>query len=367
MNMNGTQLTLSELESNSLTNDDSPEVPPSDIVAYNELRSCADLYRMYKQKILNINPEFQRDFVWNGSDQTRFIDSLIKQLPIPSMCFALDNKLQKWIVIDGLQRISTIIKFLKGEDWTLAKLDDIDQGLAGESASSIKDEENTKLHGYYTRVENLAIPVTMLRCDFNKKSHMEYLFTIFHRLNTGGMKLNNQEIRNCIYSGSLNSLLKELDKNPDWRYLNKMKKEENYRFTKQEIILRFFAFYDEHLNYTGRLATFLNAYMHSNQNNSEMYLDNKKKIFNETVKFLYERLFEKSPPKKLSLTILESLLLGVSKNIDLLRNKSNHQLKALYEQLLSEEEFSEASLVEGLAQKKKVIDRLNKAIAVFGS
>ena len=123
------ETTLSNLENKTFYEDDFADVPPPDIVAYNELRSCADLFRMHEQGILEIQPEFQRDIVWKGPDQTRFIDSLIKQLPIPSMCFALDHKAQKWMVIDGLQRISTIVKFLRGGDWKLSKLDDIDLSL----------------------------------------------------------------------------------------------------------------------------------------------------------------------------------------------------------------------------------------------
>src|SRR6202046_1713996 len=123
--------TLSDLEEKSFYEDDSAEVPPSDIVVYNELRSCADLFRMHQQGIIQIQPEFQRDVVWKGPDQTRFIDSLIKSLPIPSMCFALDHKAQRWIVIDGLQRISTIVRFLQGGDWKLSPLEDIEPAIAG--------------------------------------------------------------------------------------------------------------------------------------------------------------------------------------------------------------------------------------------
>jgi hypothetical protein len=86
---------LNELEEKSFYEEDYADVPPPEIVAYNELRSCADLFRMHRQGILTIQPEFQRDIVWKGPAQTRFIDSLVKQLPIPSMCFALDNKQQK--------------------------------------------------------------------------------------------------------------------------------------------------------------------------------------------------------------------------------------------------------------------------------
>ena len=105
-----------DLEKEQFSADEHNEVPPTDIVAYNELRSCADLYRMHTDGILDIHPDFQRNFIWKTADQTRFIDSLVKQLPIPSMCFAYDFKQNKWIVIDGLQRISTIVKFLNGND-----------------------------------------------------------------------------------------------------------------------------------------------------------------------------------------------------------------------------------------------------------
>lgn len=263
---------LKKLEEKTFQEDDSPEIPPPDVIAYNELRSCADLYRMHTHGILEIQPEFQREIVWKNPDQTRFIDSLVKQLPIPSMCFSLDYKTQKWQVIDGLQRMATIIRFLSGEQWTLSQLEDIDSKLSGQPISKFIDE-NSDLHSYYTRVENLTLPITVLRCDYSKKNHTYYLFTIFHRLNTGGMKLNNQEIRNCIYAGSFNQLLKELNKNPVWMKLNRMKKEVGYRFTKQELILRFFAFHDRYRDYKGRLARFLNDYMDDSKNPPSQFLE----------------------------------------------------------------------------------------------
>src|SRR3972149_5345643 len=192
------------------------ELPPPDIVVFNELRSCADLFRLHEKEQIDIRPFFQREGVWSTPDQTRFIDSLVKQLPIPSMCFAFDYNTRKWIVIDGLQRMTAIIKFLnKSSNWTLSRLEDIDPNLSGKKTNEFHNE-NSDLHSYIERVENLTLPITVLRCDFSKESHMEYLFKIFHRLNAGGIRLNSQEIRNCIYSGSLNNLLIELDKEPNW-------------------------------------------------------------------------------------------------------------------------------------------------------
>lgn len=356
--------TLEELEQKSLDEDDNPEVPPSDIVAYNELRSCADLFRMHQQKILEIQPEFQRDVVWKGPDQTRFIDSLIKSLPIPSMCFALDYQAQRWIVIDGLQRISTIVRFLEGGDWNLSALDDIEQAIAGKSVAAIKTASNP-LHQYYTRVENLSIPITVLRCDFKKKSHMEYLFTIFHRLNTGGMKLNNQEIRNCIYSGEFNSFLKESDNYPAWRKINRMKPKELYRFTKQEIILRFLAFYDKAATYEGHLAKFLNSYMHDHQHAPAEFLERKRTLFRETVDCIAQKAFGGTTPPKLSLTVLEATLVGVARNIDALKEADVNVVAGRLQALMAHEDFSEVSLKEGLSKKPRVVARLNTAAQIF--
>src|SRR6266699_4981849 len=148
--------TIEELEKQSFEQDDTAEVPPPDIVAYNESRSCADLYRMYSQGILEIQPEFQREIVWKGPAQTRFIDSLTKQLPIPSLCFSADFKTQRWQVIDGLQRMSSIIRFLSGDpNWTLSRLDDIDPELSGKPAKLFLDRKSP-LHTYFQRVENLT-------------------------------------------------------------------------------------------------------------------------------------------------------------------------------------------------------------------
>ena len=126
--------------------DDSNMIPPADIVAFNELRSCADLFRMYDKKQLEIQPDFQRNVVWKASAQTRFIDSLIKQLPIPSICISLDYKTEKRIIIDGLQRISSIIKFLADDTWRLSRISDIDCNLSGKTVSEIK-QNNWKHDG----------------------------------------------------------------------------------------------------------------------------------------------------------------------------------------------------------------------------
>jgi uncharacterized protein with ParB-like and HNH nuclease domain len=347
-------------EEESFLADDSSLQPPPDIIAYNELRSCADLFRMHRTNILQIQPEFQREIVWTGPAQTRFIDSLIKQLPIPSMCFSLDYKTQRWQVIDGLQRMATIVRFLAGETWKLSKLEDIDPKLAGKPVTSFLDPKSD-LHQYYTRIENLSLPVTVLRCDYSKKSHMQYLFTIFHRLNTGGMKLNNQEIRNCIFSGPFNELLNDLNENSDWMKLNRMKSISGYRYSKQELILRVLAFHDRLKKYNGRLAQFLNDYMDDNKNADSTFLSDKRSLFERTARVAYEKIFQGRIPDSLSITILEATLVGTAFNIEYLEKSPAETVRAYYDELLRHEEFSDEKLREGLSGRQRVIGRMTAA------
>jgi hypothetical protein len=355
---------LEEEEAATFEEDDGNSVPPGDIVAYNELRSCADIFRMYRQGVLDISPEFQRDVVWPSAAQTRFIDSLVKQLPIPSMCFALDYRQGKWIVIDGLQRISSIVRFLSGKDWKLSRLDDIDPALSGLHVSSISDPES-KNHHFYAKVENLTIPITVLRCDLSKRTHEEFLFTIFHRLNTGGMKLNNQEIRNCIYGGSLNNFLKSSDQYPKWRKLNRMKSGSNYRFTKQELILRFFAFHDCLEKYDGHLAKFLNAYMSRNKNPGDTFLAEKDVLFKASVDKIVDDCLEGGIPRKVSTTFLEAVLVGIGRNLT--AGTLTENAMSAYHELSKHTEFGEDALSEGLSKKNRVISRLQAAISSFSS
>jgi uncharacterized protein with ParB-like and HNH nuclease domain len=355
---------IQDLELETFHENDVLEMPPADIIAYNELRSCADLFRMYTQDILEIKPEYQREVVWKDPAQTKFIDSLIKQLPIPSMCFSLDYKTQKWQVIDGLQRMWTIIRFLSGTNWTLSKLEDIDQNISGQAIEKFVDR-NSELHKYYLRVENLSLPVTILRCDYSKKNHQDYIFTIFHRLNSGGARLTNQEIRNCIYGGTFNKLLKSLNENQTWMKINKIKSTYGHRFIQEEIILRFFAFYDRYQEYNGRLAKFLNDYMDVNRNPKNSFLLSKRLLFERTINLVYKSVFEGKPPKKLSTSILEGILVGVALNIKFLESQPVSKIKAMYDTLLATEEFSEKKLREGIAGKERVIKRMNTARRVF--
>ncbi|WP_186435162.1 DUF262 domain-containing protein [Rheinheimera sediminis] len=352
-------------EENSFNESDFQENPPSDVVAYNELRSCADIFRMYTSETLDIQPDFQREEVWKGPSKTRFIDSLIKQLPIPSLCFSYDYENEEWQVIDGLQRITSIIKFLDPlSDWTLSKLDDVDPRISGVKAADFH-VKGTALNKLKVRLENTSIPVTVLRCDPKKENHANYLFMIFHRLNSGGMKLNNQEIRNCIFSGTLNNLIKELDKDPTWVSVNEKtgNSVQSERYRRVELILRIFAFTDGIQDYEGELSKFLNNYMRKNRTPNNQFIAEKIRTFNESLEIV-DRCIVRGQ-YKFGAAALESLIVAINSNLDSLKTCDDQTISAKLLKFSNLSELSTKELSEGIMKKGKLTSRIQSSIKCF--
>ncbi|SEN22518.1 Protein of unknown function DUF262 [Nitrosospira multiformis] len=341
------------------------EQPPPDIVVFNELRSCADLYRLYEKKQLDVDPYFQRGVVWDGPDQTRFIDSLIKQLPIPSMCFGFDYKKSKWMVIDGLQRMSSIIRFFdKTKNWKFSKLKDIDPRLAGADVRLFRDD-TSELHVYYERVENLTLPITVLRCDFSELRHLDYLFKIFHRLNAGGMRLNNQEIRNCIYSGPFNILLIELDRSAEWQTFLSIVHGKKERFRSVELVLRFFAFYEDRESYKGNLPRFLNDFMATRRWTSDTLLLEMRLKFKKTLDVIVNKLIVLIDGKKFGFSQAEALLVAIASNISSVSNFTSEELQQRYQKFLNIPLLSTTALSADISRTDSVKQRIKQAIESF--
>lgn len=339
--------------------------PPMDVIAFNELRSTSDIVRLYTTKQLIIQPDFQRGIVWSNKDQSVFIDSLLKQLPIPSLCISLDIHTNKRLVIDGLQRISSIIKFLTDEDWKLSKTDTIDERLSGKRVSEIRNDDSQIIE----IIENVVIPITIIRCDYKNNSHMRYLYQIFQRLNSGGTRLLPQEIRNCIYNGNFNTKLKEIVRTQEWLSIrDKTSKDiDNDRFSNEELLLRFYAFYYSLDHYTGRLSDFLNNFMFINKDLDESTLVEYATLITDTLNLIINKVDNTNRICKLKKTIFEGLLIGVAKNLSILQHIDKTEFEELFGKFEKLPEYSQEELSEGLSSKEKVINRITSAINVFKS
>lgn len=337
-------------------------MPPPDVVSFNEMRSCADLFRMYKKGVLDIRPDFQRGIVWKTNEMSLFVDSLIKQLPIPSLCFSLDSSTGKRMVIDGLQRIWTIIRFLDSEngDWKISNTEGVDNRIAGKAVSVIKKEQGRLCQ----ILEDVTLPINTIRCNYKNNMHMEYLFQIFSRLNSGGRRLLGQEIRNCVFQGSLNTFLKDYVHTERWLSFVGHKPDEvdKYRFGNEERVLRFMAFYDKWESYSSSLVRFLNAYMRDNR---EMGLEdiNKWQILLNDSLDVVARIQGKRETRK-NWNVMECVLVGIAKNIAIMKNEDSERVSERFNELVATPEYTE-KMKEGVLHGPKVRERIELAIRHF--
>lgn len=217
---------------------------------------------------LKLDPEFQRKYKWDKEGwerASRFIESCLMRIPLPA-CYFAENEDGSHLVIDGVQRLTTIEKFFNDE-------------FALEGMTAFKELEGktfSQLGSYRSELE-----ATTIRCIVLRKENPNYLIQeIFSRLNQGAVKLSDQEIRHAIYPGPLNDLLLELSRIPDIANFGNTKKDSREG---EEIVLRFFALQKDLAGYEGRLSKFLDAYMHENARIPEAQVEKLKKQFNKTL------------------------------------------------------------------------------------
>jgi len=233
-------------------------------------RSIYELYRQYQKGNLELRPEFQRLQVWDNAKSSRLIESVLLEVPIP-VIYLSEEADSKYSVIDGQQRLNAFVKFLE-HDLKLTGLTILTE-LNGKRFPDIPKSLQDKF-------ENATIRIIEIR----KESNPDVKFEIFERLNTGAVQLNPQELRNCVYRGRYNNLLKELTEDKDFQFLLGLK-ESHYRMYDRELILRFFAFYhNTYLKYTPSMKRFLNKEMEQYRNVNGIEERELKRIFKKSVR-----------------------------------------------------------------------------------
>ena len=149
----------------------------------------SDLYSWIKNKKLNLAPEFQRGDIWLPSAQSYFIDTLLRDLPIPPIYIRVvtdsETKTNYREVVDGQQRLSTIVKFIDG----MLTLDNRSNELAGQTYDTLDEDDRQRFLAYQLGVEQL----------FGASD--DAVLDIFHRINAYGLSLNHQELRHGKFQG----------------------------------------------------------------------------------------------------------------------------------------------------------------------
>lgn len=209
-------------------------------INYNKLDLAVLTIRTQIRKTINLRPEFQRRDRWKNDRRSRFIESIIMNVPLPPV-FLGEEEYGKYSVLDGRQRLTAVYHFLRNR-YRL-------RGLKVWKKLNGLKYEDLQREGIASFLERRFIPAVVIA----RESSPEVKYDVFDRLNTGGVTANPMEVRNAIFPGKFNELLHELSGLPLFRKLwgipvpegddlAALKKNGYYEtMTDLEIVLRFFA------------------------------------------------------------------------------------------------------------------------------
>ena len=243
-------------------------------------KSVEDTVRMIEKGRIFLEPDFQRNSqVWDYKTASQLIESVLLNVPIPPIYVAEEDN-GTWNIIDGLQRLTSFKNFYEGK-FKLRGLD------------SLKELNKQNYDSLNPNAKNILDNGSLRIILITKESHPEMKYDVFMRLNRGSVKLTEQELRNCLYRGNLNDLIKELRNNQQLLSILNLDKPHK-RMDDAELILRYFAL-SRHFNkeevkingYKGIMKTFLNAYMEENKTISDERVKELRQKFNNTLNNVY--------------------------------------------------------------------------------
>ncbi len=305
-------------------------------------------------------PEYQRKYVWDQKRASRFIESLLLELPVPGIYLYRDSASEKQLVVDGNQRLQSLRGFYEGrfvgtdKQFKLTGLESRYNGLSYKELDIVDRR----------RLDNSYIRATVIRQEKPGEDATSQYF-IFERLNTGGVALASQEIRAAIYGGSFNRLLHKLNKTQAWRDLYG-KESQDKRKRDEELILRFIALYFDRDNYRSPMKGFLNRYMKSNRDLKQVEGEQISQIFANTVICILEKIGTDAfkPTKSLNAAMLDSIMIGVACRNATAPIKSN--IRTEFESLRNNETYLEL-ISDTTSAPDRVRRRIEMAISAFAN
>jgi rubredoxin len=225
------------------------------VSAHKADNSVFELSRLEQTGQLVLQPSFQRYYVWTDKQASALVESIFLQLPIPLIYLAEESG-GEYAVVDGQQRLTALINYTRNlyELTGLTVLTD----LNGNRFSELTKSQQRHIENYLLSVIRIG-----------KESHPEVKFEVFERLNTGSVKLNDQEVRNAVFRGPYNDHLRKLAKNVDFlRLLGQS--EPHKRMSDVELVLRYAAWLNQgYLSLTTKqLKAFMNREMEDGRTRS---------------------------------------------------------------------------------------------------
>jgi Protein of unknown function DUF262 len=240
------------------------------VVDYN-LGTLSDLIT---GKTIDLNPRYQRRFRWDEDRQSKLIESFLMNVPVPPI-FLNEDRYGKYSVIDGKQRLMAVHEFLCGR----LKL------------QNLKIFHDCNGHTFDTLHSDLQSVIklrpTLRAVIILRQSDIDVKFEVFQRLNTGGVHLNPQEIRNSAYPGPLNDAILDLSTDKSFHKVLGIKVKEKSAIYQEmrdaEFVLRYFTFKDTWPTASSRIKASLDHFLVENQKMAKKKIGELKEQFLKTV------------------------------------------------------------------------------------
>lgn len=350
------EISLAEgIEDDSLRENAAPK--KFSITSYGADYTVDSLVKRMNGKAFSI-PEFQRRFVWSQGHASKFIESLLMGLPVPGIFLYRETETNTHLVIDGQQRLKTLASFYSGTFGEKRfRLINVREPWSGRTYSDLDISDQLKL-------DDSIVHATIFTQD-QPADVLDSIYFVFERINSGGIRLSPQEIRNCIAAGPFISLVKELNEGDDWRAVfggpvNKRAKDE-------ELIIRFFAMLDDRDKYARPMAKFLNDYSAKMNKASSDTLADHGRLFNDTIRNIRSALNGRAfrPARSLNAAVFDSVMVGVADRLSK-GSLSPLRLASAYEALLASDGYKKG-WVRATADEETVRTRMEAAIEAFSA
>jgi hypothetical protein len=322
--------------------------------------SVYELLRKIDDGKITLNPDFQRNLVWKQHQKSQFIESLILNIPLPPFYFKQELN-GSYIIVDGLQRTSALSEFLPrlstSKVFPLIGLEALPQ-LNGKYFQDLDQEIKT-------RIEDKGLFIYILRPSVP----MPVVYDIFNRINTGGTKLERQEIRNCIFIGKSTELLKELAESSGFKKATDGGISST-RMKDREAILRCLAFmiFDYKKDYTNSIDDLLERAMKRLNKMSDYEIASLKMQFHNAMEITFDffgrnnfRIPVDSWRGRINIAVMETICFFFATNkADFLLKYKQNIIDNFYNKLLIKEEYL-AAVKFSTGTPSKVTDRFRYA------
>lgn len=315
------------------------------------------LYAMIVDKQIELQPEYQRHFIWDSIRQSQLIESIFLGIPIPNL-FMATNYDATWEVIDGLQRLTTIVNFI-GEKEVRLRTNPNSQKLKIKGLDKLSSMNDLTFEELPMSIQNMFMTRPIRITVLNDKSDFSVRYDLFERLNTGGVILHPQEIRNCVYIGEFKDFINDCSSNEHFNNVVKMTENSERTGSREELVLKFFAYFEDRNIFVHSVKEFLNDYMEKKTkrfNNKTQLREVFESTFSLINEYLPNGIVRGNRVNITPLVLFEAISIGVADLI--IENNSALITREKLEHLLNNDELKR--LTTGATNSRnKLNDRIN--------